>query len=38
MDRHLDIVFVGDREAAIDGGGRGAPILVQLQTDGAGAI
>ena len=36
VDHHLDVVIVGDRKTAIDGGRRGAPILVQLQRTGAG--
>ncbi len=30
-------ILVGDAQAGVDGGGRGAPILVQLQAAGAGA-
>ena len=36
MDGDLDIHGVGDREALIDGGGGGAPVLVQFQPAGAG--
>ena len=36
VDHHLDVVVVGDREAAVDRGRRGAPILVQLECAGAG--
>ena len=36
MDRHLYIVLVGDVQAVVDAGRRGAPILVQLQPDGTG--
>ena len=36
VDHHLHVVVIGDREAAVDGGGRGAPVLVQLQRAGAG--
>jgi hypothetical protein len=35
MDGHLNIVLVGDAQAAINGGGRGAPVFVQLQAHGA---
>src|SRR5262249_26009513 len=35
VDHHLDVVIVGDPEAAIDRGRRRSPILVELQ--GAGA-
>ena len=31
VDHHLDVVVVGDRQAAIDGGGGGAPVLMQLE-------
>ena len=31
MDHHLHIHLVGDRQAAVDRGGRGAPVLMQLQ-------
>ena len=37
VDHHLDIVTICDRQRAIDGGGRGAPILVQFQAGRAGA-
>src|ERR1700682_5323460 len=37
MDGDLHILRLGGREAAVDGRGRGAPILVQLEPDGAGA-
>ena len=36
VDRHLHVMLVGDGQAVVDGGGRGAPILVQLQAAGAG--
>ena len=36
VDRDLHVVFVGDRQAAVDRGRRRAPVLVQLQADGAG--
>ena len=36
MDHHLDVVVVGDREAAVDRGRRRAPVFVQLQRAGAG--
>ena len=36
MDHDLDVVIVGHVEAIIDGRGRGAPILVQLERTGAG--
>ncbi len=35
VDHHLDVVIVSHRQAAVDRGRRGAPVLVQLQ--GAGA-
>ena len=35
MQHHLDVVIVGDREAIVDRGRRGAPILVQFQRAGA---
>ena len=36
VDRHLDVELVGDlRGSAVDGRGRGAPVLVQLEPDGA---
>ena len=31
VDHHLHVVFVGDRQAAVDGRRRRAPVLVQLQ-------
>ena len=37
VDRDLHVEFVGDRQALVDGRGRRAPVLVQLQADGAGA-
>jgi hypothetical protein len=37
VDHHLDVEPVRDREAAIDGAGRRAPILVQFQRAGPGA-
>ena len=37
VDRDLHVHLVGDREAVVDGGGRGAPVLVQLEADGAGS-
>ncbi len=36
VDHHLHVVIVGDRQAAVDGGRRRAPVLVQLQRAGAG--
>ncbi len=36
VDHHLDVVVVGDREAAVDRGRRRAPVLVQLERAGAG--
>ena len=36
VDHHLHVHVVGDRQAAVDGGGRRAPVLVQLQRAGAG--
>ena len=36
VDHHLHVVFVGDRQAAVDGRRRRAPILVQLERAGAG--
>ncbi len=36
VDHHLDVVIVGDRQAAIDRRRRRAPVLVQLQRTGAG--
>ena len=36
VDGDLDVVFVGHRQAGVDGGGGGAPVLVQLQPAGAG--
>ena len=35
MDRDLDVEFVGDRQALIDGGRCRAPVFVQLPPDGA---
>ena len=35
VDRDLDVELVGDVQAVVDGGGRGAPVLVQLQAAGA---
>ena len=35
VDHHLHVHRVGDRQAAVDGGGGGAPILVQFQRAGA---
>ena len=37
VDAHLHIHPIGHRQAGIDGGGRGAPVFVQLQAAGAGA-
>ena len=37
VDRDLDVLCVGDAEAAVDRRGRRAPVLVQLEADGAGA-
>ena len=37
VNRNLYIEALGDAEAIIDGCGRRAPVLVQLQPDGAGA-
>ena len=36
VDHHLHVVLVGDRQAAVDGGRRRAPVLVQLERAGAG--
>ncbi len=36
VDHHLDVVIVGDRQAAVDRRRRRAPVLVQLQAGGAG--
>ena len=36
VDHHLDVVVVGDRQAAVDRRGRRAPVLVQLERAGAG--
>ena len=36
MDHHLDVVIVGDRQAAVDRRRRRAPVLVQLERTGAG--
>ena len=36
MQHHLDVVIVGNAEAIVDRGRRGAPVLVQLQRAGAG--
>ncbi len=36
VDHHLDVVASATDEAAVDGGGRGAPVLVQFQRAGAG--
>ena len=36
MDHDLNVVIVGDRQAIVDGRGRRAPVLVQLQRAGAG--
>src|SRR5438093_1231549 len=36
MNGDLDVVAVGDAQAAVDGGRGGAPVLVQLQTASAG--
>ena len=35
VDHHLDVMLVGDGEAAVDRGRRRAPILVQLERAGA---
>src|SRR5688500_1684970 len=36
VDCDLDIEFIRNGEAGVDGGRRGAPILVKLETDGSG--
>ena len=36
MDHHLHVHVVGDGQAAVDGGGGGAPVFVQFQRTGAG--
>ena len=36
MDHHLHVHRIGHRQAAVDGAGRGAPVLVQLQGTGPG--
>lgn len=33
---HLDVFLVRNRETAVDRGGRGAPVLVELQPHGPG--
>ena len=35
VDRHLDVEFVGDFQAGVDGGRRGAPVFVEFQAAGA---
>ncbi len=35
MDGHRHVVVIGDTQAAIYGGRRGAPVLMELQADGA---
>ncbi len=35
VDHHLHVVVVGDRQAVVDRGWRGAPVLVQLERAGA---
>ena len=35
VDHHLHVVVVRDREAVVDGGGRRAPVLVELHRAGA---
>ena len=37
VDHHLHVEEVGYAERAVDRGGRGAPVLVQLQARRAGA-
>ena len=37
VNRHLDVVAIGHGQAAVDGRGRRAPVLVQLEADRAGA-
>ncbi len=37
MDHHLHVHRVGHGQAAVDGAGRGPPVLVQFQRAGAGA-
>ena len=34
VDHHLHVHLVGDAQAAIDGGGRGAPVFMQFQRTG----
>ena len=36
VDGDLHVVFFGDGERAVDGGGSGAPVFVKLEADGAG--
>ena len=36
MDSNLHVHFIGDRQAAVDGRRRGAPVFVQFQTHGPG--
>src|SRR5690606_2110554 len=36
VDHHLHVEGIGDAQAVVDGGGGGAPVLVQLQAGGAG--
>ena len=35
VNRHLHVHFIGDTEAAVDGGRCRAPVLVQFESDGA---
>ncbi len=35
MNGDLDVVLIGDAQARIDGRGRGAPVLMQLQAAGS---
>ena len=37
MNRHLHVEIVGHPQAGVDGGGRGAPVLMQLQSARSGA-
>ena len=36
VDRDLDVVLVGNRQAGVDDRGRGAPVFVELESAGAG--
>nr|GEW53102.1 chaperone protein DnaJ A6, chloroplastic [Tanacetum cinerariifolium] len=36
VDRHLNIILIGDAQAVVDGRRRRAPVFVQLEADGPG--